>query len=75
MEVGPKILNYIKNFMTNKKIFVKNGSYLSDSVPINNGVPQGSPLSVIVLLIAYNKLSKIIENQKDISFCSYADDF
>lgn len=65
----------MKDLKCYRKIFVKNGSYLSDSVPINNGVPQGSPLSVIVFLIAYNKLSKIIEIQKNISFCNYANDF
>jgi len=39
--------------MTNRKIIIKSGNNLSSFFPLNNVIPQGSPISVILLLIAY----------------------
>lgn len=74
-KIGPKIINYIKNFMKNRKILVKVGTQTSTCRPLNNGIPQGSPISVILFLIAYNKLANIIMLHKEITFTAYADDF
>lgn len=73
--VGPKIINYIKNFMSNRKFMVKITSNYSQPFPLHNGIPQGSPLSVVLFLIAYNKLCHIISLHREIDFTSYADDF
>lgn len=73
-KLGPKIIKYIINFMSNRKITVKNGNYYSSTLPLNNGIPQGSPLSVILFLIAYNKLCSIISSHKNFDFTAYADD-
>lgn len=73
--IGPKIINYVINYLTNQKIAVRIGAELSTWYPLHNGIPQGSPLSGMLFLIAYNKLCKIISLHKQIDFCSYADDF
>lgn len=73
-QVGPKIINYIYNFMTNRKIIVRIENQYSASLPLHNGIPQGSPLSVVIFLIAYNKLYTIISIDKRIHLSAYADD-
>ena len=65
-KLGPKIIKYVQNFMSNRKLAVRMGSQTSNILPLHNGIPQGSPISVILFLIAYNKLSKIISMQKEI---------
>ena len=74
-KVGPKIINYVYNFLSNRKIIVRVGKYYSSTRPLHNGIPQGSPLSVILFLIAYNRLADIMSTYKEIQFCAYADDF
>ena len=73
-KVGPKILNYVKSFMLNRKFRVKVNGFLSDARPLHNGIPQGSPLSVVLFQIAMEKLNKIIEENRFFSHCIYADD-
>jgi len=55
-KIGPKIISYIQNFMLNRKIIVRVGPQTSNMLPLSNGIPQGSPITVILFLIAYNKL-------------------
>ena len=73
-KVGPKILNFIKSFLTNRKIRVKVNGTLSKIRSLNNGIPQGSPLSVVLFQIATEKLNKIIIDNRFFSHCIYADD-
>ena len=73
--VGPKIFNYVKHFMQNRKIVARIDSQYSDFNTLYNGIPQGSPLSVVLFIIAYNKLADIITLHKEVQFCAYADDF
>lgn len=61
--------------MTNRNILVRVGKHYSHCRPIQNGIPQGSPLSVIIFLIAYNKLCVKISFYKEIDYIAYADDF
>lgn len=74
-KIGPKIYNYIRNYLTCRKIIVRNKSFFSKTFSLSNGIPQGSPLSVILFLIAYNKLSNIISMHKELDFIAYADDY
>jgi len=74
-KIGKRILYYVHNFMTNRKIIIKFGNNLSSFFPLNNGIPQGSPISVILFLIAYNTLSHIISFHKEIQLTAYADVF
>lgn len=73
--LGPKICNYVINFMKNRKIQVRVDQHLSHIKPLNNGIPQGSPLSVVLFLIGYCKLTEIITRHKEIQYLAYADDF
>lgn len=73
--IGPKMFNYIKDYMFNRKIKVKITHAVSKTYILQNGIPQGSPLSVILFLIAYNRLSNIIESYKNFDCLAYADDF
>lgn len=74
-EVGPCIISYIVNFMVNRKFSVRLRNNYSPLFPIHNGIPHCSPISMILFLIAYNKLCSIIELYKEIDFTAYADDF
>lgn len=73
--IGQKMYNYIKDYLSKRKIIVRVKSAFSSPQPLFNGIPQGSPLSVILFLIAYDKLSNIINHHKELDFVSYADDF
>jgi len=42
---------------------------------MQNGIPQGSPLSVILFVIAYNQLAEKLTLHPNISLSEYADDF
>lgn len=74
-KIGPKIFKYIYNYLTNRKITVRANSIYSNTYPLHNGIPQGSPISVALFLIAYNKLCGSISIRKEINFVAYADDF
>jgi len=74
-KIGLKIAKYIFNFLTNRKISVLANKVYSTSQSLDNGIPQGSPLSVILFVIAYNKLNQIIAKQKNCQFTAYADDY
>jgi len=74
-KIGPKLLNFVSNFLTNRKINVKVSNTFSEDRPLYNRIPQGSPLSVILFLISYNKLCRTIEVHRRFRFFSYADDF
>lgn len=74
-KIGPKIYNYIISFMSNRKIKCRVSNCYSEQYPNQNGIPQGSPISVILFLISYNKLANIIHLHKNLNFIAYADDF
>lgn len=61
--------------MTNRQIKVRGGSSYSKKLHLFSGIPQGFPLSVVLFLIANNKLCTVINMHKDLKFCAYADDF
>ena len=73
-KVGPKVFNYIKAFLSNRKIKCKVNNLISTELPLFNGIPQGSPLSVVLFLIAFEDINKIFLNNKNVSHCLYADD-
>ncbi|XP_075163337.1 uncharacterized protein LOC142235971 [Haematobia irritans] len=43
-------------------------------VSLHNGIPQGSPLSVTLFIIAFDDLSRLLTQNKRIEHCLYADD-
>lgn len=71
---GKKIINFIYAFLTNRKIRIKVNNVYSSTKPLYNGIPQGSPLSVVLFQIATDKLNKIISDNKFFKHVMYADD-
>lgn len=64
-------LKLIKNYLTNRKQFVKIGNILSDPTDIKCGVPQGSILGPLLFILYINDLSQI---SNFIRFILFADD-
>lgn len=73
-KVGPKIFGFIKAFLQHRKIRARVNGVYSSLYPLVNGIPQGSPLSVLLFSIAFNELSSILSKNNRISHCIYADD-
>ena len=72
--VGKRIFNYVKNFLFNRKIRVLVNNFTSKTQSLNNGIPQGSPLSVVLFIIAFDETSKIISKYNKVEHSIYADD-
>ena len=72
--VGPKMFNFIKSYLTNRRIRVRVNNTYSNIFQLYNGIPQGSPLSVVLFSIAFNEISKIINCHTNLDHCLYADD-
>lgn len=73
--IGGKMLEFIKSYLGPRKFVVVNGGYSSDVVEVNLGVPQGSPLSSTLFLLAFQLMLdhlKLIDN--NLHFSAYADD-
>ena len=73
-KIGPKILKFIKSFLTCRTFRVRINNSHSKILRMENGIPQGSPLSVILFTIAFNEISRIINQNNKINHCIYADD-
>ena len=73
-KVGSKIYNFVKSFLTNRKFKVIINNTSSIIKPLSNGIPQGSPLSVVMFIIAFDEISQILSQCKLINHCLYADD-
>jgi len=67
------MLDYINNFLGTRTFQVKTSNILSNTFTQENGVPQGSTISVTLFLIAINDISEGIHNP-NIPLL-YADDF
>ena len=64
---------FIENFLQNRKLKVKVGNCLSESVHIPQGVPQGSVLSCTLFAVAIDCILSNIP--PSIKSCLYVDDF
>ena len=53
---------YIKNFLYNRTIKVKTNNTLSDPYSLQMGIPQGSPLSATLFLVAVNSILTCIKS-------------
>ena len=60
---------FIYNFLNNRTIQVKINNFISEKFPMENGLPQGSILSVFLFLIAINKLFKNCDQTVNKLFC------
>ena len=63
---------FIQNFLTDRKCKIRMGNFTSHTYLLDNGIPQGSTLSVTLFLIAINDLITVID--APIEKCLYVDD-
>lgn len=63
---------FISDFLTNRTFRARIGTTLSTSRTLENGVPQGSTLSVTLFIIAVNDLASDLGHNVDT--CMYVDD-
>ena len=71
---GKKIINFVFAFLSKRRIRVKVNNVYFSTKPLDNGIPQGSPLSVVLFQIATDKLNKIISYNTYVKHVIYADD-
>ena len=64
-------LDLLKNYLTNRKHYVEFENAQSDTLNISTGVPQGSILSPLLLIIYINDFA---QSSPKFSFIMYADD-
>ena len=63
------VFNWISSFLQNRTIQVRIGGTLSYTLPVDNGLPQGSVLSPFLFLIAINDLLP-----QNVKYSLFADD-
>ncbi|KAL4089586.1 hypothetical protein QTP88_024599 [Uroleucon formosanum] len=68
-----RLLNTLADFTTNRKFQVKANNYLSCEFKQENGVPQGSALSVTLFIIAINDITQ--NCNPPVKYNLFADDF
>lgn len=67
-----RMLSYVENFLQNRRFRVSNAGATSSSRLLENGIPQGSVISVTLFLIAMNSVFERIPG--DVHIIVYADD-
>lgn len=70
--IDGNMLQFIHNFLTDRTFQVKVDNVLSDHTATENGLPQGSVISVTLFLVAINDIFNDI--QKPIKYTLFADD-
>lgn len=71
-KINGNLLNFIKNFLTDRTFSVKVYDKISSPHHIENGLPQGSVLSVTLFLVAINDICNNLP--KPAKFILFADD-
>jgi len=69
--IDPVVVNWIRAFLRNRVQSVKVGNALSNPLPVTSGLPQGSPLSNVLLMIYLNDLTAELNNE---NIYQYSDD-
>ncbi|XP_058840808.1 uncharacterized protein LOC131696275 [Topomyia yanbarensis] len=66
------MINVLNSFLTERSFQVNVEGYLSPAHPLENGVPQGSVLSVTLFLVAIQPIFRVVPNT--VKILLYADD-
>lgn len=56
--IGGTVLNWFKSWLSNRKQYMKCNETLSDPIDVENGVPQGTPLSALFFIMYINLIVK-----------------
>ena len=72
--VNESLIEWIKNYLSDRTSSVRVNGSLSDSFHITSGVPQGSVLGPTLFIIYVNDMFKIIDNDSGVDLFLYADD-
>jgi len=70
--IDGNMLKFLHNFLTERTIQVKVNNVLSEHTAIENGLPQGSIISVTLFLVAIDDIFSDI--QKPVKYTLFADD-
>lgn len=74
-EIGGRMFEFIESFLQSRRSTVINGDFVSTEFFTNIGVPQGSPLSSTLFLIAFqNIIDELASIDVPVEFAAYADD-
>ena len=68
MNIGGRMFQWIKDFLTNRTFQVKIGDALSQTHSTKNGTPQGSVISPVLFLLMINDLPETTEGTKKAIF-------
>ena len=60
--INGNVLNWIKDWLTNRKQWVTVNGFLSDEAAVSSGVPQGSVLGPILFIIYINDIDEAVTN-------------
>lgn len=71
---GAEIFYYIQGFLMNRTFSVSINNVRSSTHTLENGIPQGSSLSVTLFLIGMEQLLKPLKREKSVKYLVYADD-
>lgn len=75
VHIGGKMYKYVENYLSLRKFVVMNQGIQSDVMNVDIGVPQGSPLSSTLFLIAFQNILDVLKlNALDVKYSAYADD-